>query len=78
MKPTVLTQEERDKLVARVLDDMNAMPKVVAAVQASTLYSRDALQEVTDPMLKVQLCRALATYFAGTTAAALPTWESFK
>jgi hypothetical protein len=70
--------ERRDEIVAQVIDDMNALPLAKAQVQASHLYDANGLVNVTDPLLRVALCRALAKKFAGTTAAALPYWESFQ
>lgn len=74
---TKLTSVERERIVARVIDDMKAMPKAVAALQASSLYSETELRAVKDPLLKQELCRSLASYFDGTTARGLDYWRTF-
>ena len=68
----------RDDIIAQVLDDMNSMPLARAAVQASELYSEKGLENVTDPLLRIALCRALAHHFEGSNASALSYWKTFQ
>lgn len=76
---TLLTSStDRDKLIARVIDDLDKLPKPVAAVRASSLYSEKELRQVTDHRLKHDLCVRLAEYFADYPADGRSYWESFK
>lgn len=78
MSTRVKSTAEREKIIARVINSLDKMPKAKAAVEASALYSKTGLKEVTDARLKSELCVRLADYFKDTTARGLVYWETFR
>lgn len=71
-----MPKADRERLVSRVIDDLNAMPTAIAAVHASDLYGREGLSKVEDTLLRYELCRALVRKFNSSSAPALGFWKS--